>query len=109
MRPATNEETERIETFTSLLPNLTEAIREGHTRHFADILEEGDPEDDEPMLQIPTPHDAVTDQKPTQNAEAKSRLQPARTWRLESVIAEFDFEKKEVPRDIIWTYLRIEN
>ena len=72
MKPATNEETERIETFTSLLPNLTEAVREGRTRHFADIPEEGDPEDDEPMLQIPTPHDAMTDQKPTQSAEARS-------------------------------------
>ena len=28
----------------------------------------------------------------------RSRLQPARTWRLESVIAEFDFEKRERER-----------
>ena len=50
MRPATNEEAEGIEIVTSLLPNLTEAVREGRTRHFADITEEGDPEDDEPMI-----------------------------------------------------------
>ena len=50
VRPATNEEAEGIEIVTSLLPNLTEAVREGHTRHFADITEEGDPEDDEPMV-----------------------------------------------------------
>ena len=48
VRPGTNEEVEGIETVTSLLPNLTEAVREG--RHFADITDEGDPEDDEPMV-----------------------------------------------------------
>ena len=41
VRPATNEEAEGIETVTSLLPNLTEAVREGRTRHFADITDEG--------------------------------------------------------------------
>ena len=51
VRPATNEEeAEGIETVTSLLPDLTEAGREGRTRHFADITDEGDPEDDEPMV-----------------------------------------------------------
>ena len=50
VRPATNEEAEGIEIVTSMLPNLTEAVREGRTRHFADITEEGDPEDDEPMV-----------------------------------------------------------
>ena len=50
VRPATNEEAEGIETITSLLPSLTEAFREGRTRHFADITDEGDPEDDEPMV-----------------------------------------------------------
>ena len=50
VRPATNEEAEGIEIVTSLLPKLTEAVREGRTRHFADITEEGDPEDDEPMV-----------------------------------------------------------
>ena len=35
VRPAT--------TITSLVPNLSEAVREGRTRHFADITEEGDP------------------------------------------------------------------
>ena len=60
-------------------------------------------------LQIPTHHHTVTDQKLTRSPSPRSRLQPPRTWRLESVIAEFDFEKKEIPRDIIWTYLRIES
>ena len=50
VRPATNEEAEGIETVTSLLPNLTEAVREGRTRHFADITDEGDPEGDEPKV-----------------------------------------------------------
>ena len=50
VRPATNEEAEGIETVTSLLPDLTEAVREGRTRHFADITDEGDPEDDEPIF-----------------------------------------------------------
>ena len=47
VRPATNEEAEGIETVASLLPQLTEVVREGRTRHFADITDEGDPEDDE--------------------------------------------------------------
>ena len=109
VRPATNEEAEGIETVTSLLPSLTEAVREGHTRHFADITDEGGPEDDEPMvvegdvmdvrlegqirsqnlssrhLPIPTPHHAVPDQKPTRSPR-RSRLQPTLTWRLESMI-----------------------
>ena len=50
VRPATNEEAEGIEIVSSLLPNLTEAVREGRTRHFADITEDCDPEDDEPMV-----------------------------------------------------------
>ena len=50
VRPATTEEAEGIETVTSLLPDLTEAVREGRTRHFADITDEGDPEDDEPII-----------------------------------------------------------
>ena len=50
VRPATNEEAERIETVTPPLQNLFEAVREGRTRHFADITDEGDPEDYEPMV-----------------------------------------------------------
>ena len=50
MRPATNEEAKGSETVTSLLPKLTEAVREGRTRHFADITDEGDPEEYEPMV-----------------------------------------------------------
>ena len=46
-------------------------------------------------LQIPTRHHTVTDQKPTRSPRPRSRLQPSRTWRLESVIAEFDFEMEE--------------
>ena len=118
VRPATNEEAEGIDTVTSLLPKLTEALREGRTRHFADITDEGDPEDDEPMvvegdvmedqirsrnlssmhLPILTPRHAVPDQNPTRSPRPRSRLQPARTW-LESVI----------PRDIICTHPRIDS
>ena len=43
VRPATKEEAEGTETVTSLLPNLTEAVRSGRTRPFADITDEGDP------------------------------------------------------------------
>ena len=57
-------------------------------------------------LPIPTPHHAVPDQKPTQSPRPRSRLQPALTWRLESVIVGFDFEKREIPREIIWTHPR---
>ena len=32
------------------MPSLTEAVREGRTRHFADITNEGDPEDDDPIV-----------------------------------------------------------
>ena len=50
VRPATNEEAEGIEIITSLLPNLTVAVREGRTRHFADITDEGDPEGEQPTV-----------------------------------------------------------
>ena len=50
VRPATNEGAEGIETVASLLPILTEAVREGRTPHIADITDEGDPEDDEQMV-----------------------------------------------------------
>ena len=49
VRPATKE-AEGIETVSSLILELTEAVREGRTRHFADITDEGDPEDDEPVV-----------------------------------------------------------
>ena len=96
VRPATNEEAEGIETVTSLLPSLTEAVREGRTRHFPDITDEGDPENDEPMfvegdvmdVRLGRPDSQA---EPEPNAPAKrSRLQPALTWRLE-----FDFKKRE--------------
>ena len=47
VRPATKEEAEGIETVALLLLGLTEAVREGRTRHFADITDKGDPGDDE--------------------------------------------------------------
>ena len=50
VRHATNEEAEGIETVASPLPSLTEAVREGRARQFADITDEEDPEDDEPMV-----------------------------------------------------------
>ena len=50
VRPATNEEAEEIETVASLLPERTQAVREGRTRHFADSTDEGDPEDEEEAI-----------------------------------------------------------
>ena len=130
VRPATNEEAEGIETVTSLLPNLTEAVREGRTRHFADITDEGDPEEDEPTVVEGDVMDVRlgrpdSQPKPELNAHAnsdatsrsarsettrsprpRSRQQPALTWRLEPVIAGFDCEKREIHRDTIWTHPR---
>ena len=134
VRPATNEEAEGIEIVTSQQLDLTEGFREGRTRHFADITDEGDPEDDEPIIvegdvmdvrlgrpeSQPEPelnalaifrrhitHCQV--RKPTRSPRPRSRLQPALTWKLESVIEGLGFEKREIPRDIIWTYPRIES
>ena len=80
VRPATNEETEGTDAVASLLSGLTEAVREGCTRHFADTTDEVDPEDNEETvvegdvmdvcdlsstyLLIQTPHQAVPDQNP---------------------------------------------
>ena len=47
MRPATNEESRSLH---HCCRTLTEAVREGRTRHFADITKRG-PEDDEPMVE----------------------------------------------------------
>ena len=47
VRPATNEDAEGTEAVASLFSGLTKAIHEGCTRHFADITDEGDPEDNE--------------------------------------------------------------
>ena len=98
VRPATNEEAEGIETVTSLLPNPTEAVREGRTRHFADreILRTMSQwlwkamswtfawEDQirsrnlsSMHLPTPTPHHAEPDQKPTRSPRPRPRLQLA--------------------------------
>ena len=59
-------------------------------------------------LPIPTPHHKVPDQKPTRNPRPRSRLQSARSWKLVSMIAGSDFEKREpILQDIIWTLPRI--
>ena len=50
VRPATTEEAEVIETVASLLPELTEAVREGRSRHFGDTTDEGHPKNDEEMV-----------------------------------------------------------
>ena len=47
LRNCLHEEVEGIETVASLSPELTEAAREGRTRHVADIIDEGGPEDEE--------------------------------------------------------------
>ena len=126
VRNATNEEAEGIETVTSLLSGLTEAVREGRT-----ITDEGDPEDDEetvvegdvmdvhlgrpdsqlePESNAPGNPDAlhtVPDRKLTQSPRPRSRLQPALIWGLEPMSAEFDFEKRAlIPRDSVWTHLQ---
>ena len=55
----------------------------------------------EPELNAPAnsnaPSHTVTDQKPTRSPRPRSRLQRSRTWRLESVISEYDFEKRKRP------------
>ena len=110
---------EGIETVTSLLPNLTEVVREGRTRDFADITYEEDPEDDEQMVvegdvldvrlgrpdsqlepELNAPANSNASSRSARSEthaepEAEASTRPARTWRLESVIAGFDFEMRE--------------
>ena len=122
VRPATNEDSEGIETVTSLLPNLTASVCEGRTRHVADTRRrswKATPwtfawEDQirsrnlsSTYLLIPTPNHAVPDQKPTWSPRPRSRLQPALTWRLEPAVAGSDFETRtQILRDTIWTHAR---
>ena len=133
VRPATNEEAEKIETVTSLLPNLTEAVREGRMRHFADITDEGDPEDDELMVVEGDVMDVRlgrpdTQPEPELNAPANSNAS-SRSARSEthtepeaevSTLAGTDTETRVSDRrarfreerdllDIIWTYPRTES
>ena len=133
VRPATNEEAEGIETVASLLPGLTEAVREGRTRHFADITEEGDPEDDEPMVVEGDVMDVRlgrpdSQPEPELNAPANSNA-PSHSDRSEthaepeaevSTSAGTDveigvndrrvrFRERQITRNIIWTYPRIES
>ena len=121
VRPATNEEAEGIETVTSLLPNLTEAVREGRgalpasltrvilrtVRHWSckamswTYSWEG---------QIRSRSlSSVNSNAPSHSSRLKLRLQPALTWKLESMIAGFDFEEREIHRDTIWTQSRTAN
>ena len=131
VRPATNEDAEGIETVTSLLPSLTGAVREGRTRHIADITDEGDPEDDEPMIVEGDVMDVRlgrpdSQPEPELNAPSNSNA-PSQSSRSEthaepeaeaSTSAGTDMEtgvndrrvryreEREIPRDIIWTYPR---
>ena len=123
-RPATNEEAEGIETIASLLPGLTEAVREGRTRHFADITDEGDPEDDEPMVvegdvmdvrlgrpdSQPEPefNASANPDATSRSARSETHAEPeaALTWKLELMIAGFDFEKREPIHRDPWTLTR---
>ena len=130
VRPATNEEAEGIENATSLLPSLIEAVREGRTRHFADITDEGDPDptvvegdvkdvrlgtpDSQPELELNAlaNSDATScSAKSETHAEPEAEVSTSAGTDMEIgvKIAEFDFEKREITPDIIWTYLRIEN
>ena len=126
VRPATNEEVEGIETVTSLLPSLTEAVRERDTSPTSPtrgILKTMSQQLWKVMSwtfawegqicsrnlismyrPIPTRRHTVPDQELMRRPRPRPRLQPALTWRSESVIAGFDFVKKESPRDIIWTH-----
>ena len=70
------------------------------------MVVEGDVMDVDEEDPIPTPHHAVPDQKPTRNLRLKPRLQPSLAWKLEPMIAGFNFERREIPRDIIWTHPR---
>ena len=82
VRPATNEEAEGIETVTSLLPSLTEAVREGRTRHFADITDEGDPEDDEPIIvdvRLGRPHSQLEPEELNAPANSNASSRSARS------------------------------
>ena len=133
VRPATNEEAEGIETVTSLLPNLTEAVREGRTRHFADITEEGDPEDDEPTVVEGDVMDVRLGRPDSQpepelsasaNSDASSPSDRSETYAepeaevSTSVATDMEIgvgdrrvrfreeRESEIPRDIIWTHPR---
>ena len=121
MRPATNEEeTQVTEAIAPLLSGLTEAIREGCTRHFADITDEGEPKDNEATvvegdvsstyLQIPTPPQAAPDQKPMRGPSLRYQRQPVLTWKPGSAIVEFDSEKRApILRGTTWTFRRTKN
>ena len=108
------------------MPNLTEAVREGRLDTSADITGEGDPEDDEPMvvegdvmtfawedqirsrkssmhLQIPTPHHAVPDQKPTRSPEAEVSTSADTDMEI-GVNRRVRFRDKRDSVDIIWTH-----
>ena len=133
VNPATNEEVEGIETVEPLLPNLTEPVREGRMRHFADITDEGDPEDDEPIIAEGDVTDVRLGRPDSQlepeelNAPANSNA-PSHSSRSEthaepeadvSTSAGTDMAigvsdrrvrfREETSRDIIWTYPRIES
>ena len=98
------------EAIASLLSGLTEAIREGCTRHFDDFTGDGDPEDNEETvveadvsstyLHIPSPPQS-TDQKPTRRPTLRYQRQPVLTWKPGPAIVEFGFEShqfSEIPR-----------
>ena len=112
-RPATNEEAEGIEAFASLSPELTEFVREGRTRHFADITAEGDPHDDEetfvegdvtdvrpqrPDSQPEPESNAATIHKhkirDPRSSRPRSPPHSIRTWRSGPATVGSDFEKR---------------
>ena len=132
VRPATNEEAGGIETVTSLLPNMTEVVREGRTRHFADITDEGDPEDDEPMVvesdvmdgrlgrpdSQPEPEELnalANSNAPSQGSRSETHAEPeaeastSAGTDLETGVNDRRVrfrEERESPRDTIWTHPR---
>ena len=123
VRPATNEEAEGIETVASLLSGLTAAVREGRTRHFNDITDQGDVEDDEETVVesdvmdvrlrrpdsklVPDINTSANPDATSRSPSPRSRLPSAWTWRLGPAIAGFDFEKRApILRCNIWTHPR---
>ena len=132
VRPVTNEEAEGIETVTSLLPNLTVAVREGRMRHFADITDEGGPEDDEPMVvegdvmdvrfgrpdSQPEPEELnapANSNAPSQSSRSETHAEPeaeastSAGTDMESGVNDRRVrfrEEREIPRDTIWTHPR---
>ena len=121
VRPATNEDAEGIVTVASLLPQLTEAVREGRTRHFDDITAKGDPDDDEETVMEGDVMDVRLGRPDTQPEPESNALTTHIAASLSCSVTHaepeaevatslgigFDFEKRPpIPRDTLRTHPR---